>query len=90
MTNKFLQPFWDNFERYGENIAIVDNYGRKTTYKELGDIIRKVAYSLDKLELPDNSFIPIYLPTSMEYIASIMAIWMAGHVPVPISMGYPD
>ncbi|MCH5235019.1 MAG: amino acid adenylation domain-containing protein [Muribaculaceae bacterium] len=89
MTNAFLQPFWNTFEKYGDNIAIVDKHGRKTSYKELYDLIRRVAYSLDKMNLPKNSFIPIYLPTSMEYIAAMMAIWMTGHTPVPMGHSYP-
>ena len=89
MTNEFLQPFWDNFEKHGDNIAIVDKQGRQTTYKELYDIIRKVAYSLDKMNLPENSFISILMPTSMEYIATMMAAWMAGYTPVPLSVSYP-
>ncbi|MCH5229033.1 MAG: amino acid adenylation domain-containing protein [Muribaculaceae bacterium] len=89
MINEFLQPFWETFEKYGNNIAIVDKQGRQTTYSELYDLIQKLAYSLDKLNLPENTFIPILLPTSLEYIASMMAIWRAGHTPVPISISYP-
>lgn len=89
MTNQFLQQFQDSFRKYGDEIAIVDNHGRKTTYAELNDLIRRVAYSLDKMNLPENSFIPILMPTSMEYIASMMAVWMAGHTPVPMGTSYP-
>ena len=89
MTNEYLQSFWDNFEKYGDNVAIVDRRGRQTTYKELYDTIRRVAASIQKMGLPEGSFIPVLLPTSMEYIASMMAIWMSGHVPVPLSVNYP-
>lgn len=90
MINEFLQPFWETFEKYGSNIAIVDKQGRETSYSELYDIIKRIAYSIDKLNLPENSFIPIFLPTSMEYIATMMAIWRAGHTPVPMSFSYPE
>ena len=65
MTNEFLQPFWENFKKYGNYVAIVDKHGRQTTYSELYDLIKRLAYSIDKLNLPESSFIPIFLPTSM-------------------------
>ena len=90
MTNEFLQPFWDTFEKYSQNTAIVDKNGRTTTYGELYDLIKRVAFSLDTMNLAKNSFIPVYMPTSMEYIAAMMAIWMSGHTPVPMGSSYPQ
>lgn len=89
MTNRFLQAFWDTFEKHGDQTAIVDNHGRRTTYRDLHDLIQQVAYSIEGMKLPEGSFVPIQLPTSMEYIVSMMALWMTGHAPVPMSISYP-
>ncbi|MCH5227878.1 MAG: amino acid adenylation domain-containing protein [Muribaculaceae bacterium] len=89
MTNDYLQPFWDAFENYAGKTAVVDKGGRFTSYSELGDLTRRIAAGIKKLNLPPNSFIPIYLPTSMEYMASQLAVWMTGHAVVPMGHSYP-
>ena len=89
-TNEYLQPLWDAFERYADLSAVVDNGGRVTTYRQLGELTRRIAGGLASLDLPENSFIPILLPTSMEYIAAEMGVWMAGHAVVPMGTTFPE
>ena len=89
-SNEYLQPLWDAFERYAELPAVVDNSGRVTTYRQLGELTRRIAGGLASLDLPENSFIPILLPTSMEYIAAEMGVWMAGHAVVPMGTTFPE
>ena len=89
-TNEYLQPLWDAFERFAELPAVVDNGGRVTTYRQLGELTRRIAGGLASLDLPENSFIPILLPTSMEYIAAEMGVWMAGHAVVPMGTTFPE
>ena len=89
-TNEYLQPLWDAFERYADLSAVVDHGGRVTTYRQLGELTRRIAGGLASLDLPENSFIPILLPTSMEYIAAEMGVWMAGHAVVPMGITFPE
>ena len=90
ITNEYLQPLWQAFERYAELPAVVDKDGRVTTYRELGQLTRHIACGLVRRQLPDHSFIPILLPTSMEYIAAEMGVWMAGHAVVPMGTTFPE
>ena len=89
-TNEYLQPLWDAFERFADLPAVVDHGGRVTTYRQLGALTRRIAGGLTSLDLPENSFIPILLPTSMEYIAAEMGVWMAGHAIVPMGTTFPE
>ena len=90
MTNEYLQPLWDAFERFADLTAVVDLDGRKTTYRQLGQLTRRIAGGLARLRLPEHSFIPILLPTQMEYIAAELGVWMAGHVIVPMGTTFPE
>ena len=49
----------------------------------------RVAGYLQKKNYPPHSFIGICLPTSMEYVASEIGIWLAGHAIVPMGDKYP-
>ena len=89
-TNEYLQPLWDAFERFADLPAVVDAGGRITTYRQLGELTRRIAGGLASIDLPENSFIPILLPTSMEYIAAEMGVWMAGHAIVPMGTTFPE
>lgn len=89
-TNEYLQPLWNAFESFADLPAVVDKDGRATTYRELGQLTRRIAGGLTKRKLPAHSFIPILLPTSMEYIAAEMGVWMAGHAFVPMGSTFPE
>ena len=89
-TNEYLEPLWSAFERFAELPAVVDKNGRVTTYQELGQLTRRIAGGLVERQLPEHSFIPIMLPTSMEYIAAEMGVWMAGHAIVPMGDTFPE
>ena len=89
-TNEYLEPLWSAFERFAELPAVVDKNGRVTTYQELGQLTRRIAGGLVERQLPEHSFIPVMLPTSMEYIAAEMGVWMAGHAIVPMGDTFPE
>ena len=91
MTNEFLQRLWESFEKYKDNVAVIDRGGkRETTYGELGRLTRCLASGLSEMEFPDASFIPIQLPASMEYLAMEMAVWMTGNAIVPLGTTFPS
>ena len=89
-TAKFILRLLDSFKTNEDKIAVVDQNGqRQTTYKELFAMACRVAGYLQKKNYQPHSFIGICLPTSMEYVASEIGIWLAGHAIVPMGDKYP-
>ncbi len=89
-TAKFILRLLDSFKTNEDKIAVVDQNGqRQTTYKELFTMACRVAGYLQKKNYQPHSFIGICLPTSMEYVASEIGIWLAGHAIVPMGDKYP-
>ena len=89
VTNNFLQKVWDSIKLNSGKTAVVDRGGRKTSYEELWKLAGKVAVGLSKMNLPEHSYIPIKMEGSMEYIATELGVWMAGHSIVPMGEHYP-
>lgn len=67
----FVQPF-----PHGEII--------KYTWKDVAQQVRCMAAYLQSLQLPERSHIAIYGRNSAHWIMADFAIWMAGHVSVPL------
>ena len=89
-TAKFILRLLDSFKANEDKIAVVDQNGqRQTTYKELFKMACRVAGYLQQKNYPSHSFIGICLPTSMEYVAAEIGIWLAGHAIVPMGDKYP-
>ena len=86
----FIKWLIDSFENCPQKIAVIDCAGkRKTTYEELYVIACRVVAYIRKRQLPAHSFIGICLPTSMEYIAAEIGIWLEGHAIVPMGNEFP-
>lgn len=54
------------------------------TCREVGNQVRRMAAHLKSLDLPDKSHITIVGKNSAHWIMADLAIWMAGHVSVPV------
>ncbi|MDI3393529.1 AMP-binding protein [Pseudomonas sp. V98_8] len=54
------------------------------SWREVGDQARRMAAHLQSLNLPAKSSIGIYGKNSAHWIIADLAIWMAGHVSVPL------
>lgn len=54
------------------------------TWAQVGDQVRRMAAHLLSLELPPRSHIAILGKNSAHWIMADLAIWMAGHVSVPV------
>ncbi len=54
------------------------------TWKQVGDQVRRIATHLKSLRLPPRSSIAILGKNSAHWIMADLAIWMAGHVSVPL------
>ena len=89
-TSKFILRLLDSLKTNENKIAVVDQNGqRQTTYKELFTMACRVTGYLQKKNYPPHSFIGISLPTSIEYVAAEIGIWIAGHAIVPMGDKYP-
>ena len=89
-TAKFILRLLDSFKTNENKIAVVDQNGqRQTTYKELFTMACRVAGYLQLKKYPPHSFIGICLPTSVEYVAAEIGIWLVGHAIVPMGDKYP-
>lgn len=90
-TAIFIKWLVDSFEKCPQKIAVIDDAGkRKTTYEELYVMACRVVGYTRNQQLPSHSFIGICLPTSMEYIAAEIGIWLAGHAIVPMGDQFPE
>lgn len=71
-----------------ESIYLTQPYpdGRVVDYswREVGDQVRRMAAYLTSLNLPDKSHIAIVGKNSAHWIMADLAVWMAGHVTVPL------
>lgn len=54
------------------------------TYQQAGDECRRMASALGKLNLPPKSHIAILSKNCAHWIMSDIAIWMSGHISVPL------
>ena len=89
--SKFILRLLDSLKNNEDKIAVVDQNGqRQTTYKELLTMACRVTGYLQQKNYPTHSFIGISLPTSLEYVASEIGIWLAGHAIVPMGDKYPQ
>ena len=89
-TSKFILRLLDSFKANEDKVAVVDQNGqRHTTYKELFTMACRVAGYLQQKNYPPHSFIGICLPSSMEYVAAEIGIWLAGHAIVPMGDKFP-
>ena len=89
-TAKFILRLLDSFKTNEDKMAVVDQNGqRQTTYKDLFTMACRVAGYLQQKNYPSHSFIGICLPSSVEYLASEIGIWLAGHAIVPMGDKYP-
>ena len=89
-TAKFIIRLLDSFKGNEDKIAVVDQNGqRQTTYKDLFTMACRVVGYLQQKNYPPHSFIGICLPSSVEYVAAEIGIWLAGHAIVPMGDKYP-
>lgn len=64
-----------------------DGHVQEYSWREVGDQARRVASYLRSLELPPQSHIALISKNCAHWIVADLAIWMAGHVSVPL---YPN
>lgn len=88
INNNFLYRFKEIVEKYPDNIAILEDGTKETTYKELFDNAQKVAAYLRKN--CNSQRIGISINKSSEYIVTILGCWYAKKTFVPFDVNLPD
>ncbi len=93
----FLGKFQDIVSQYPDRTAIVDMDGaRSTTYRELGELSRRVAAKLcaqaksGAVSGIDGRSVLVCMDRRMEYVAAEIGIMMAGAAYVPLIPEYPQ
>ena len=104
-TTVYTHEYWpaespplplEYFYRYEAEIADNDflvqpNNGEATHYswREVGDQSRRVASYLRSLNMPAGSKVALLAKNSAHWVMADLAIWMAGHVTVPLYPAMP-
>lgn len=91
----FLEAFREIVQAYPQNIAILENGERETTYEDLDLRARRLGSRLREAVLADGegdglAAVGIYIEKSAEYIVSLLSIWNAGCAFVPLDPNLPD
>ena len=90
MRNEYLEPLWAAFGEFADYPAIVDRDGsRSTSYAQLKEAVGRTVAWLREKRIEPGSFVPIVMPTGMEYYAAEIGIWMAGHSAVLVGTAFP-
>ncbi|MDH5580338.1 MAG: AMP-binding protein [Bdellovibrionales bacterium] len=90
MSNKIMLPLesFIHFEKSTPNALLfrqpLDGKWHETTWGEAGQEVRKLAQSIMDLNLPPKSKIALLSKNCAHWIMTDLAIWMAGHISVPI------
>lgn len=83
-----IQAFFQRVAAAPEALAMVQPVGagvlREYRWREMGDEVRRMATHLVSLDLPPNSKVALFSKNCAEWIMADCAIWMAGHVSVPL------
>jgi len=88
---RFICRLIDSFKNNHSKIAVIDQNGtRQTSYGDFYMTALRVAAYVKARKLSPHSFIPVCLPTGMEYLASEIGIWLSGHAVVPMSNLFPQ
>ena len=69
---------------------VAEGQVHEVSWGQAGDQARRLAGWLQQLDLPERSHIAILSKNCAHWIISDLAIWMAGHVSVPVPPTLPD
>src|SRR5690606_4570411 len=83
-----LEELSVRLERQAGKLAMVQPLGqgqlREYTWREIGEQVQKMAGYLVSLNLAPGSHIALMSKNCAEWIMADLAIWMAGHVSIPL------
>ena len=84
-----IEIFYENVIKYPEQTALVYN-DENITYKNLYKKVCAIEKELVKNNVNFQDIVAIYMPKSIEYIASILAVLKLGAIYLPVSYDYPE
>jgi len=91
MKSVFIDILLNSLLSNSDKIAIVDQGGkRKTTYKDLLLLARQVTSYIKSKNIDVQSFVGIQLPSSLEFVAAEIGIWLSRCIAVPMGENYPQ
>src|SRR4029077_8783108 len=80
------RAFSEAVEQFGDRTAILDG-PKRVTYAELGSLVARVASGLSRRGVAKGDRMAIWLPNSLEWVATFFAAMRLGAVVVPINTG---
>ncbi|MEI6228451.1 MAG: amino acid adenylation domain-containing protein [Candidatus Saccharibacteria bacterium] len=84
---------WNGFQTNAsanrDSIAVKSNY-KTLTYSELEYLSLSYADKLKELGASEGSIIGVYMDRSVEYVATMLAIWSLGAIYVPLDINHPS
>jgi len=90
MDKRIIHTVFENIvEQFPENIAIEEQGGRTITYKTLNQQANQIAHSLREKGIKKGSVIGVLIPSSIEYVATLLGIFKAGAIFMPINPNLP-
>ncbi len=87
---KILHTIFDiTAEKFPENIAVVKG-SQNISYKALKDASNHIACQLRSIDVKKDVIVGIVLKSSIEYVATIIAVLKANGIFLPLDMDFPD
>ncbi len=76
-------------EKWGTTVAVTDGV-RSTTYAELDARATRLRYGLEAVGVSAGDNVALMLPNSVDFIATLFAVWRHGASVVPLSRQFRD
>ncbi|QEG00432.1 Linear gramicidin synthase subunit D [Stieleria maiorica] len=89
MRELFCSAFDRVVNRYPEHVAVEQDGRRHCRYRELQSMSRGIAGLLQSAGVERQSVVAIRIEKSIEYIASLIGIWRAGCIALPLPDVFP-
>ena len=91
VVSSALEAFYQRETKHPDTVYLVQPLGdgqvQEITWGQAGDQARRIASYLCSLDFPEQSHIALISKNCAHWIIADLAIWMAGHVSVPL---YPN
>ncbi|PRD25931.1 UNVERIFIED_CONTAM: acsf3 [Trichonephila clavipes] len=87
--SKDYKPFHDNFFKYSNNIAVIDNHG-SFKYKDIMHSSYTVAEKIRSFVPNSRERISFLCSSDATYVSVLLACWLTGNVAVPLCSSHPE
>ncbi|MGQ9501524.1 MAG: long-chain-fatty-acid--CoA ligase [Anaerolineae bacterium] len=77
----------DTAQRYADKAALI--FGQNTlTYRELDELVNRLAAALQRLGVRKGDRVALYLPNCPQMVIGYFAVWRVGGIAVPVNIAY--